>query len=64
MTNSHYPGGCADGSQARGFASPDASDPDYAWIVSFSYGVALLYHRDGHAFVRAVRSVPASAPGQ
>lgn len=43
-------------------SSPGASSPaDYAWIVNFYYGHAVCGHRDGTAFVRAVRSVaPAS----
>ncbi len=36
-------------------ASPDASDPDYAWFVTFSYGLAYLDSRSLHAFARAVR---------
>ncbi len=36
-------------------ASPDASDPDYAWFVGFGYGDALLDGRSYHAFARAVR---------
>ena len=37
-----------------------ASDSSYAWIVIFSSGSALYYHRDSSsAFVRAVRSAPA-----
>lgn len=43
-------------------ASPDASDPAYAWFVSFYNGDASINHRDYDAFVRAVRSVaPARA---
>jgi len=42
-------------------SSPDASDPDYAWIVNFYYGNVNLNHRRGHAFVRAVRSVDKSS---
>ncbi|MCR6700882.1 MAG: DUF1566 domain-containing protein [Dokdonella sp.] len=42
-------------------SSPGAEDPDgYAWIVHFHYGDVYLYHRGYNAFVRAVRSVPAS----
>ena len=43
-------------------SSPFASAPaDYAWVVGFSDGGADFLHRDGAAFVRAVRSVaPAS----
>ncbi|MCR6700881.1 MAG: DUF1566 domain-containing protein [Dokdonella sp.] len=42
-------------------SSPDAEDPDdYAWVVHFRSGSVGLHHRDHRAFVRAVRSVPAS----
>lgn len=41
-------------------SSPDASDPDYAWIVNFYYGNVNLNPRRAHAFVRAVRSVDKS----
>ena len=41
-------------------SSPDASDPDCAWVVDFDYGSVLLNDRHSYAFVRAVRSVPAS----
>ena len=41
-------------------SSPVASDPDFAWLVNFVYGYVALDGRDYHAFVRAVRSVPAS----
>lgn len=41
-------------------SSPDASDPAYAWVVNFYDGNVHLDHRDGNAFVRAVRAVPAS----
>ncbi|MCR6700893.1 MAG: reverse transcriptase domain-containing protein [Dokdonella sp.] len=62
MTTPRYPQGCLAGSQARRDASsPDAEDPDdYAWIVNFHNGNVNLNHRDNNAFVRAVRSVPAS----
>ena len=53
MTTPRYPSGCAAGSQVRG----EASDSSYAWVVNFSYGYALNYHRDNNnAFVRAVRA--------
>ncbi|MCR6700891.1 MAG: DUF1566 domain-containing protein [Dokdonella sp.] len=42
-------------------SSPDAEAPgDCAWFVDFHYGNVNLRRRDYHAFVRAVRSVPAS----
>jgi hypothetical protein len=41
-------------------SSPDASDPGYAWVVYFYHGYVHLYYRYSSAFVRAVRSVPAS----
>jgi hypothetical protein len=41
-------------------SSPDASDPDYAWLVAFYLGHVHLLRRGNGAFVRAVRSVPAS----
>ena len=41
-------------------SSPDASDPDVAWVVIFSHGFVHLDYRHYNAFVRAVRSVPAS----
>ncbi len=42
-------------------ASADASDEAYAWGVDFHYGYAVLLHRGGRAWVRAVRSfAPAS----
>jgi hypothetical protein len=41
-------------------STPCAWSSDYAWIVSFNYGLASGNHRDGgSAFVRAVRGVPA-----
>jgi hypothetical protein len=36
-------------------ASPDASDPDFAWSVNFYDGHAGLSDRDSRAFARAVR---------
>ena len=41
-------------------SSPAASAPDYAWVVNFACGHVLLGYRASNAFVRAVRSVPAS----
>lgn len=41
-------------------SSPGGSGPVCAWIVSFGGGGVSLGLRDGNAFVRAVRSVPAS----
>ncbi|MEO8011283.1 MAG: DUF1566 domain-containing protein [Dokdonella sp.] len=41
-------------------SSPGASVPACAWIVFFYYGHVGLLRRDHGAFVRAVRSVPAS----
>jgi hypothetical protein len=39
----------------------DAWSSDYAWIVNFNNGNSNNNHRDNNnAFVRAVRSVPAS----
>jgi RNA-directed DNA polymerase len=62
MTTPRYPQGCPAGSQVHREASssPDASDPDYAWIVNFNNGNVNLNNRNNNAFVRAVRSVPAS----
>ena len=55
-----YSRSCPAGSQVRGEASPDASDPDYAWIVNFNNGNVNLNHRDNNAWVRAVRVSRAS----
>jgi hypothetical protein len=41
-------------------SSPDASVPDCAWFVYFYGGNVGLGYRGSNAFVRAVRSVPAS----
>ncbi len=46
-------------------ASPAAWSPSSdAWVVGFYHGYAYSFHRDGVAFVRAVRSVVAVPPGQ
>jgi hypothetical protein len=42
-------------------SSPDASAPDYAWIVNFNYGNVNLYLRNLAAFVRAVRGPVAAS---
>lgn len=62
MTTPRYPlSGCSEGSQVHGEASPDASDPDYAWAVNFNYGNVNLNNRSNRYRVRAVRSAaPAS----
>ena len=62
MTKPRYPKGCPARSQVHREASssPDASDPDYAWVVNFNNGNVNLNNRHNNAFVRAVRSVPAS----
>ena len=54
------------GTHAAGYwtASPDASDPEYAWLVYFNYGSANLNPRNYHGFVRAVRSVSSASPRQ
>ena len=62
MTTPRYREGCSAGSQERGDASPDVSDPEYAWNVNFNYGNANLNHRNNHGFVRAVRSVSPASP--
>ena len=41
-------------------SSPAASDPGYAWIVSFNSGLVSLFHRGYYAWVRAVRVSRAS----
>ena len=41
-------------------STDDASDPAYAWSVTFRYGSVYYLHRDYGGFVRAVRSVPPS----
>ena len=38
----------------------DASDPAFAWLVSFHDGLVGYYPRHNSGFVRAVRSVPPS----
>jgi RNA-directed DNA polymerase len=65
MTMPRYPNGCPAESQVRGVASsPDASDPDYAWIVNFNNGNVNLNNRNNTAFVRAVRGPVAASECQ
>jgi hypothetical protein len=42
-------------------SSPDASDPDCAWVVHFNDGYVLLGYRSSPAFVRAVRGPVAAS---
>jgi RNA-directed DNA polymerase len=56
MTTPRYPQGCAEWSQVLGVASPDASNPDYAWYVNFNHGNVNINNRNNKCRVRAVRA--------